>query len=577
MFVLTGRLFWIQVINSQAYSERNIDLIENSILQRSKVVTLDTGRGDFYDRHLEPLTGKVIYTLVIFPINVHSHENQQQIKALTRLLGVTMEQWNEFTDQIREPKLWKLSDQSTPIQLTSKQAKEIQSLDLTSIQVVPYKLRYSEPYVASHLLGFISQNPQRLREMYKERMLKGKISLNQNMGSAGLESTLDRFLQGVEKTSLSLFIDGKEQPLAGLNFRLHHPTNPFYPLKAITTLDKSIQNEIEILVDQMNLKNGTVVVLDVENADVAAMVSRPQFNPNHVLLSQGDWSNKALKATTPGSIFKTIVAAAALEEGLVHPHESFQCNGSLGKYNFSCWKKEGHGRITFEQAFAQSCNITFAKVMERMSSSKVEYYAKKLGLLQQVGWSSDRFLPEKHIFQFDSEEIGKIFASTTLQNDGGVRAQTAIGQRDVMISPLQAANLIVTLLHDGEVLSPRVVRELRYHNNRVHSVFKEQVLIPKHQGISRKTSRTILRWMEEVVTEGTGQAVQGASWKLAGKSGTAQIKLNEKEGLNHWFIGYGPVSKPRYAVAVMTQSNSKGNQHEATAVFREVMNILATY
>lgn len=573
--ILTGRLFWIQVVDSHSFSARHIDLVQHSVFQRAKGVVLDSGRADFYDRDMQPLTGKVVQVLAIFPVDP-PYLLEQRMSIIADTLGVSQEDWMNYIHQLTEPQLWSgLYPSQNPVHLTPNQVETLSSLNLSSIHVVPYKSRYSKPFLASHLIGFIGQNPQRIEEEYQRRMNKGVLTLNSKIGASGLENTLDPFLQGVEKISLSLYTDGKNRALAGLNVRMNSPTNPFYPLKAVTTLDKNIQTEIEAAIDHMNVQQGAVVVLDAANADIVSMVSRPHFDPNHVNLLKGDWGNKSLKAAIPGSVFKTVVAAAALEGGWVKPRELFQCNGSLGKYDLSCWKERGHGQITFEQAFAQSCNVTFAKMIERIPSSFVEKTAEKFGLMQQVGWSSESWASETELVQLDAEEKGKVFAPETSKNDGGVRAQTSIGQRDVMLTPLQAANLMVTLLHDGEVKSPRSVKELRYHNDGLFISFPEKVLISKSKGVSRHTARTLLHWMEHVVIDGTGQALKQSDWKLAGKSGTAQADVKGEKHENQWFVGYGPVDHPKYAVAVLVQTDGKGHTHQAIKMFQKVMNVLA--
>lgn len=573
--MITGRLFWIQVVDSHSFSARNINLVQHSVLQRAKGIILDSGRADFYDRQMKPLTGTVVQVLAIFPVDP-PYRLEQQMSILANVLGVSREDWMNYIHQLKEPQLWSGFHHSlNPVHLTPKQVETITSLNLSNIHVVPYKSRYSKPFLASHLIGFIGQNPQRIEEQYKELVHKGILTANSIMGASGLESTLEPFLQGVDKTSISLFTDGKNRALEGLKVRMNSPTNPFYPLKVITTIDKSIQTEIEAAIDHMNIQQGAVVVLDTENADIVSMVSRPQFDPNHVNMSVGNWGNKSLKAAVPGSVFKTVVAAAALEGGWVNPRELFQCNGSLGKYDLSCWKEGGHGQITFEQAFAQSCNVTFATMIERIPSSFIEKTAEKLGLLQRVGWSSDSWASATNLAQLDAEEKGKIFAPETPKNDGGVRAQTSIGQRDVMLTPLQAANLIVTLLHDGEVKSPRSVKEMRYHNDGLFLPFHEKVLIPRSKGVSRHTARTLLHWMEHVVSDGTGQALQQSDWRLGGKSGTAQADIKGEKHENQWFVGYGPVDQPKYAVAVLVQTNNQKHTHLAKNLFKEVMNVLA--
>src|SRR5690606_15537971 len=115
-----------------------------------------------------------------------------------------------------------------------------------------------------------------------------------------------------------------------------------------------------------------------------------------------------------GSIFKIVVAAAALEYGVAAPREKFVCNGEYGKYGFSCWKKDGHGHLTFEEAFAASCNITFAELAKRLTAEQLQHTANMLGIGRPIGWesvvSTNRSAGE--VFrQFDAEEAGRVFAA----------------------------------------------------------------------------------------------------------------------------------------------------------------------
>ena len=314
--------------------------------------------------------------------------------------------------------------------------------------------------------------------------------------------------------------------------------------------------------------------MDANNADVIAMVSRPNFDPLHVNLAAGNWMNHALKAIVPGSIFKTVVAAAALDEHAVNLQEKFECTGSLGQYGFFCWKKDGHGEINLAEAYAESCNITFAKVMRRIPSDTLVHYAQMLGLDRKIGWSDPFANSGEGFTQFDNESSGQIFSPHTPIHDDGVRIQTAIGQRDVLVTPLQAANMVVTLVNHGNFKSPRVIREVDYQNNQVMMRFPVHELNSDAEHISAQTSSLLLQWMRKVVTEGTGKALMQAKWEVAGKSGTAQIAYHQ---INKWFIGYGPYDKPKYAVAVVAENmpeNSKKNI--AIQVFKNVMDELAS-
>ncbi|CRF29052.1 peptidoglycan glycosyltransferase [Mycobacterium tuberculosis] len=179
--------------------------------------------------------------------------------------------------------------------------------------------------------------------------------------------------------------------------------------------------------------------------------------------------------------------------------------------------------------------------------------------------------------QWDGEEKGQVYHVSTSKEDEGALLQTAIGQRDVRVTPLQAANLVVSLYAQGKVLSPRIVQEIRFQNDRLHTSFPPRGLAPEGSAPIRPvTAQRLLAWMKEVVGHGTATGLQAAKWPLAGKSGTAQITMkNGQPGENHWFIGYGPADQPRYAVAVLVQNVPAGYSNKSIPLFKEVMDILA--
>jgi cell division protein FtsI/penicillin-binding protein 2 len=174
------------------------------------------------------------------------------------------------------------------------------------------------------------------------------------------------------------------------------------------------------------------------------------------------------------------------------------------------------------------------------------------------------------------EQAGVVFAQTTDKHDEGALMQTAIGQRDVLLTPLQAANMVATILNDGELRAPRVVREIRYRNGQLRESFAPQVL--RRGDAKLKEAAPVLRtWMRETVRSGTAQSLSQASVALAGKTGTAQVKLGgERAGeevVNQWFVGYD-VADERYAVAVVVEHMAPNDRQVALPIAMRVMNIL---
>jgi penicillin-binding protein 4B len=570
--VLIGRILWIQVLGSRHFSKHNVDLVEEAVAQRKQEVVLNTGRGDILDRNGKPLTGKEVTGLAIFPL-VRGNMDQKKVEKLASIVGIDTKELLNFIEHVKEPSF--IRDPGGKIaSLSEENAKKIKSLGLPGVLPLPVTERYQPDGAASQLIGYISQNPGLIEKEYADELKNGELTKRSLVGASGLENSFQRFLQGIGPTTVSYFVDGKGNPLNGIKARMIQQDNQFYPLSVVTTIDADLQRKIEGWMDEAGIANGAVVVLDAKTREVMAMASKPTFHPNNLKGVNGNsWVNYAVKQTIPGSIFKTVIAAAVLQEGLVNPDDKFLCEGTYGKYGFSCWKEGGHGEISFAEGYAQSCNITFAKAALKLPPGKIEEYAKKLGLDEQVGWEQSPFFKIPSFHQFSGEDVGQVFSPSTPQKDEGVIIQTAIGQRDVQVTPMQAANMMATVVNDGKKKEVRVVKEIRYKTGTTFHNFEEKPL--ENDGISPATAQELRKMMELVVEDGTGKSLQGAKWKLAGKSGTAQIMDNGEERNNQWFIGYGPTEQPRYTVAVVAEKESLSSQNRVVPLFKQIMNELA--
>ncbi|WP_339157556.1 penicillin-binding transpeptidase domain-containing protein [Paenibacillus sp. FSL W8-0186] len=570
LLIYAVRMVWIQIASAnKAISASGMTMNELAVRQREEGIELDPGRGQFLDRHGEPLTGKTVWVPVLFPLK-HLPDTSQ-IHGVADLLGVTAAELEGKWSRLQYPFIWKSPEGQAPLVLAEHEAERWSQV--SGFRILPYMQRYLEDKSGKQWLGYVSQRPDYIRSLYGQTNSRG-LPLSLQVGASGLERTFDQFLRGVGSTRAAYTVDGQKRPISGLGMRLTTANDRYYPLSVRTTVDRTIQQHLEDLTEQMGIREGAIVVLDAAQGDVVAMVSRPFFNPRQIDLEQGSWSNHAVKAAVPGSIFKTVIAAAALEEGVASPGEKFHCTGHYGKYGLSCWKEGGHGMITLKEAFAQSCNIVFAELGERLTADSIGRTADKLGLGRMVGWQSPSFREGLALRQIDQEEAGVVFAKGG-SPDGGTRAQTALGQRDVLVSPLQAANLVVTLLHDGKVAAPRLVQDIYFKNGVRMLELPPQSAPSKYGAISPATARILRGWMKEVVSHGTGQALQNAQWHLAGKSGTAQTVSAGRPANHQWFIGYGPAKQPRYAVAVLVENRSPGAPHQATELFRRVMDLLA--
>ncbi|WP_201009010.1 peptidoglycan D,D-transpeptidase FtsI family protein [Paenibacillus glycanilyticus] len=593
VFILSGfiaRLAWLQLTpgfghKNAAPAMSRTSWKRMSVMQRERNLVLDSGRGDFVDRYNKPITGETYYTLALFPVNMRFEDAEtekkwhQNVRQLAAMLNVTEGQLVSWWQELREPSFWHKGKDKLPYRLSDKQLQKLALLHLNGVRALPYRNRYLSAFAAKQALGYISQHPEHLELAYAKELESGKRKINELIGGSGLEKSLDNLLHGAGATSVSYFTDGNKGPLLGLNYRVTGPGNPYYPLQVQTTLDLELQNRLEAYIDAKPLKEGAIVVLDAENGDIVAMISRPQMEPLH-LDDEKEWANHAIQAAVPGSIFKLVTEAAALEAGVTSEKERFTCNGEYGKYGLSCWKEGGHGTLTLQEGLAQSCNIVFATIAERLSAQQLQRTATALGIGKQAGWHSERaFGPFHHPLRLlQEEEAGRLFPAVAgVKTDGGVMAQSAIGQRDVLMTPLQAANLVVTLLNHGRVMEPRLVREIRYANGQRMVTIPAKSASAADGRIRPATARKLLRGMEAVVDHGTGRSIRQGLWAVAGKSGTAEIIRAGAPRVNQWFTGYGPAQKPRYAVAVLAENRPPDSSNQATELFRGVMDILALY
>ncbi|MFB5678705.1 peptidoglycan D,D-transpeptidase FtsI family protein [Paenibacillus terreus] len=558
--ILILRLGWIQTVFGRSTVPNGSRTVrEQAVIQRQEGIVVDAGRGDFTDRFGHSITGTWVRVPVLFPGGPVKQDDS--LKQLARILHTDAAELLHRWRGLGSPLIWKDSSGS-PLELSEREAAYVARLAPGAIEALPYRRRYNRTANGMQWLGFLYERPE--------------DSYHTESGAAGLEKMLQPLLKGEGETVISHLVDAQRHTLPDTGLRMSKPANSYYPLQVQTTIDLALQRKIEDLTEHSPMKEGAVVVLDAGNADVLAMVSRPFYDPQHVNPQDSEWSNRAVKAAVPGSIFKIVTAAAALEAGAAKEGETFHCRGEYGAYGLACWKEEGHGTLSLEQGFAESCNTVFAKLAERLSTRQLTQMAEALGLGQQIGWQSENLAGMKQLRLFDGEEAGRIFDSRIKAEDTGARVQTAIGQRDVRMTPLQAANLVVTLLHNGEVRSPRLVRRIQYANGGTLLELPAHALPAAKGTIHPHTAHTLLHWMEKVVQEGTGKGLASAKWRLAGKSGTAQTGQAGRAVNHQWFIGYGPVENPRYAVAVLVQNVPADTPNQATKLFGQVMDLLAS-
>lgn len=323
----------------------------------------------------------------------------------------------------------------------------------------------------------------------------------------------------------------------------------------VLTIDKTLQKIVCAAADKY-VEKGAVVVTDREG-NIKALVSRPDYDPSNVSQyldsDEGELVNRALQSYNIGSVFKIITSSAALENG-TYPDE-YECGGSIavGNISLSCHKKDGHGRVDLKNAFMQSCNPYFIEC----------------GLM--TGY--DNIITTARSFGLGKEKVlcGTVIGSRanltgSLVTDG-LTANISIGQGDILITPLDAASLVLTIVNGGEYTPLRLVKGILNNDGSFTEYFCDE---SKYRAVSEETALKIKQMMIDTVDEGTGTSAKPDNMTAGGK--TASAETGWKNGEVHgWFVGFFPAEDPEYIVSIVVENGRSGST-SAAPCFKEIAN-----
>ncbi len=541
MAVIMGRLLEIQLFRSEVFSKRHINLLKESVRQRSQELILDEGRGRFLDKNGESLQGKKGDVLVLFPF---LRKMKAELFQAAGILGITSEELISAVKQSKKPFIY--GGDESPFVLTPMQAKKINSLKIPGMIAVE-KVLHRPHLTGAQLIGLVGENPRALKQRYPDKKLSAKTRL----GVSGLEQSFDEFLLPEGESKLVYHVDGAGSPLFGLHVRYVDPANPFYPVNIRTTIDKTVQEKAEELVDENHIKKGGLVLLDLTDNSILAMVSRPNIAQNNPFKGNGI-SNMMLKQQIIGSVFKTVTAAAALDYHLTSPSRMFNCSKKINGQKDLTYD---YGMLNFTDSFAISCNQTFgqlARELTKIDPEILEDYAVKLSLLGPAGWQGNIFHSE-YFKQLSDEEKGRVFLTNSEKNDANLVAQTGIGQHEVRASPLAVANMMSVIAKGGKKEMVRAVSKIEYKNGVTMLEFHPKEM--EGQTLSPFTAAKLQKLLREVIVNqrGTGRWFRELPYQVAGKSGTGETGryFNGRQLHNKWFAGYFPYQHPRYALVTV--------------------------
>jgi penicillin-binding protein A len=421
----------------------------------------------------------------------------------------------------------------------------------------------------------VANDPRNVRKLYKEYSLeRGKMVLADGQPVAVSVATSDRlkfqrtypaggrygmvtgyyslvFGSSLAENEFNTYLVGKapEQFAQNLVDLFTARSSPGGTL--VLTLDRAAQ---EVAERQLGSRKGAVVALDPETGAVLAMTTFPRYNPNALSSHDSDkvraaWNqlindpqqpllNRAADALyPPGSTFKVVTAAAALEDG-VRPDQELpspdvydvpQTQADIRNFGGSSC---GDGALTLPEALEISCNTTFAALGNRLGPEKLSAQAEKFGLNAKSPY-----------------QLRSATSSIPTEMDQPATAQSAIGQRDVRVTPLQMASIAATIANGGTRMAPRVVDRVISDEGKTIKTFGAESL---GEAIPENVAGQVGQAMLRVVESGTGQSAQIPGVQVAGKTGTAQTA--EGAAPHAWFIGFAGQGERSIAVAVVVEN-----------------------
>ncbi|MBQ7116767.1 MAG: penicillin-binding protein 2 [Clostridia bacterium] len=481
--------------------------------QSTKTLTVGEKRGTVYDRNYIPVTDSKKRLIAAVTPTVRSAE---YLKAYFTP--------QELTERISDgyPFLCRVSEE----------------INNDHIRTFSVPERYGEDILAPHIVGYLDS--------------EGK-------GVSGIEKAYNRYLtENGGRLTVSFQVDAVGRVLAGMD-KTVRDSNFTSKAGVVLTLDSRIQNIAESALRESRIKSGAVLVMQAGTGELLAVASAPAFSPDRVGESlKGENSplvNKAFCSYSVGSVFKSIVAAFALEEG-ISAEEAYECKGEItvGDTVFRCFNGKAHGQTDMASALENSCNTYFINLSRKLSAEKLLSLCRKLGFGE-----SDTLAPSM------VTSSGVLPTAEGLKLKGNF-ANFSFGQGDFSATPLQLAKAYHALA-TGTAVTPVLVRGLTNYEGLMTLTGKTK----KEKIFSDSTVQQMKKMLAGVVSSGLADKAKSELLSLSGKTGTAQSGIYEdgKEVCRTWFTGFFPSGNPSYIVVVLDE-NGEGGNVDCAPVFRKV-------
>ena len=530
MMFLIGRLVYLMIFCSEYYGNKAENLHER---ERD----IKAARGKFLDANGTVLaTNKSVCTISV--IHNQIEEPEKVIEMLVRELGIPEETARKRVEKVS-------SIERVKTNVAKETGDAIRAYGLSGVKVdEDYKRYYPYGTLASKVLGFTGAD---------------------NQGILGLEVKYDEYLQGTNGKILTL-TDARGIEIENAGESRLEPVNGY---DLCLSLDRNIQMYCEQAAKKVCTKKSadsvSVIVMNPQNGELMAMVNYPEFDLNDPFTLVGDtgesvsaeekqnllnkmWRNQCISDTyEPGSTFKIITAAAALEEGVVKLDDAFFCPGYkiVEDRRIRCARTTGHGAETFETGIMNSCNPVFMELGERLGAENFAGYFKQFGLLSKTNID----LPG---------EAGTIMHKT--ENIGPVELATISFGQSFQITPIQLVTTVSSIINGGTRVTPHFGVSVQDADGNTVKTFSYET----HENIcTAETSETMRCLLEKVVSEGTGKNAKIEGFSIGGKTATSQTLPRSDHKYISSFLGFAPADNPQVLVLVVI-NNPQGIYYGGT-------------
>lgn len=571
--LLFGRLAQLQVIDGAQYASAS----EGNRVENERIVPL---RGIITDRNGVPLVKNVSnFQLILDGSRISSKKDtaDEVFGPVKDVLNASDEEYAQWF----QVGITKAQDVIIKEEISYDDALKLMS-EVRDSRFLRVQTAYNRQYLYGSLLAQVMGYEGKINETEYAQLKSSGYAMTDEVGKTGVEKTYESQLRGVPGYKrYEVDNRGRSQ---GVLSTTEAQSGEQLELGIDLGLQQKLYDLVKDSVDKLHLTGGSAVALDPRTGTVRALVSYPSYDDNDFVggISQEKYDaystnsqlplfHRAISGQFPsGSVFKPIVATAAMETGIATPTTTVNSVGGIhvGEAFFPDWKAGGHGITNIYLAIANSVNTYFYMVgggspdgtFKGLGPYKIAEYAKKFGLGSQtqidLPGEATGFVPTpewKEEFKNEQWFLGDTY-------------HLSIGQGDLLVTPLQVANYTAAIANGGTLYAPRVAEALTNVETNERTEVKSVVL---NQQVASKDAVTIVRdAMRQTVLVGSARSLQQVPVPVAGKTGTAQFDNNQKE--HAWFTSFAPFDNPEIVMTVMLEGGGEGSS-TATPIAREAL------